>query len=174
MGLNADKNKFRFTQFNPGLLGDELHRNPCCIKDCRGNRKQKGSFGWICHIGGQETDQRWDSIELDVGKEGQGCSRRIDVKEKDVVCFVQFSVGCNGLCRLCRILKEKDFQFFPEDPATLVNPFSSINQPLGTFPSSFSPAPGERNECPDFEGGLTVSWIDEDEEKKKEKEQGGG
>ena len=101
---------------------------------------------------------------MDVGLEGEGCFRGVKKEEKDVVCLVQFSIRSHRLGRLSSILDQKDLQLPPEDSASLIKPFSCIEQSLGAFSARISPSAHERNERSNLERGLTIHRTEKDED----------
>ena len=103
---------------------------------------------------------------MNVGSEGEGCFRGVKKQEKDMICFVQFSICSHRLSRLSSILDQKDLQLPPKDSAPLIEPFSCIKQSFGAFSARISPSACEWNECSNLEGGLTRHRAKKEEEEK--------
>jgi len=121
-------------------------------------------------MGGERVEQGRDSIELNMGKQGQRGLDGIEIKEEDMVGFIQFSEGSHDFGRLGGIIDEENLQFPPVDPSSLVQPFASVQHAFCTFAAQISPSATERNEAPHLQGGLAVSGIrkaDENDERKK-------
>jgi hypothetical protein len=67
--------------------------------------------------------------------QGKGCLRGIDVKERDPISFVQFSVCRYNLGGLRGVIDDDDLQFSSEDSFSLIDPSRRIQHPLGAFPA---------------------------------------